>query len=376
MTLPRLPPRLALLRSLLVAGLLAQLLAHDPAAAQPAGPGPARPASREIVLRLAREVVIPRTETFAATAREQSERWRAFCTSPRPAGLPQLEAAFQASADSWSGLELVRFGPIADDLRFERVAHWPERSNAVGKAVAGLLAGTDELGPERLGRASVAGQGLSALERLLYGDVPDGREAARRALLERSAAGRRRCALGLAISASLARIGQDTVAGWTGPGALLARLTESGPDEAREALTRLVTDHLAALHAIAEAKLGAVLGRNPDGARPLAAEGWRSGRSTRAIRLNLEAAARFSRTALAHDRDALDSVLAGLETPLSVAAELAAGSASLGELAADPARRSQVVLLRDAATSARELSGPAFVKALDITLGFNSQDGD
>ena len=120
------------------------------------------------------------------------------------------------------------------------------------------------------------------------------------------------------------------------------------------------------MQAVAEAKLGAVLGKNPDEARPLLAESRRSGRSSRAIRLNLEAAEALSRAALAGDGDALASVLAGLDTARSVA----------GELAADPKRRRTLVLLRDAVASARETSGPVLAEALRITIGFNSRDGD
>jgi len=331
---------------------------------------------REVALRVARDFVVPGYQALAAAVQDQAEAWAAFRAKPAETDLARLEAAFRAAADAWSGIEAVRVGPIAQDLRYERMAHWPERKNAVGKALSSLLAGAEEFTPERLRRASVAGQGLSALERLLFGDGEGGAGKARRALLAETPAGERRRRLGAAITAGLARTASETLAGWTGLGGQLAKLEQAAPEEARELVTRLATDLLALLEAVAETKIEAVLGEGPDEARPLLAEGWRAGRSLRAVQMNLDAAQAFSRAALAGDEEALRSVLAGLDTARSIAGDLAAGGAPLGDLAADPKRRGRAVLLRDAVAAARELSGRAFAESLAITIGFNSRDGD
>jgi predicted lipoprotein len=84
----------------------------------------------------------------------------------------------------------------------------------------------------------------------------------------------------------------------------------------------------------------------------------------------------FSRAALAHDASMMNSVLAALDTPRSIAADLAAGRASLGDLTADQKQRFKAVLLRDAVLSARGASGPVLAESLGVTIGFNSRDGD
>ncbi len=346
------------------------------ARAQTAPPPKAEPPFAEIALRIARDFVIPATEAFTKATRSQADAWRAFASAPQRATLPQLVSAFRAAADSWSSLEVVRYGPIGEDLRYERVAHWPERKGAVQKAVAGLLDGSEEITAERLRRASVAGQGLSALERLLFGEAEGGAAKAQDALLDPGPNGRRRRELGAAIAANLATIADETLRGWTAADGALARLQRADPDDAREAVTRLATDYLALLQAIADAKIGAVLGKDADEARPALAEGWRSGRSLQAIKLNLDAADVFSRAAVAHDAVALRAMHAALETPRAVAADLAAGGVSLSALANDPKRRFRLVLLRDAVLSARALSGPELADALKVTIGFNSRDGD
>lgn len=331
---------------------------------------------RDAALRIAQGVVTPGLDVLAKATAEQAAAWHAFERSPSAAGLATLKTAFQSAADAWSAIESIRFGPISQDLRYERMAHWPERKNAVDKALAGLLARAEPITPERLRRASVAGQGLSALERLLFGDREGDAAMAGRDLLDRSPLGERRRALGTAIADGVARMVTETVSGWADPDGQLARLERMDPGEARQALTALVTEHLAILEAVQDAKIGAVLGRNLDEARPLLAEGWRSDRSLRAIRINLKTAERFTQAALAQDPERLRAVSAVLTTARAIAQELEAEGTSLGQLAADPQRRSRLVLLRDAVGSARELSGPALAEALGVTVGFNSRDGD
>ncbi|MBV9077810.1 MAG: imelysin family protein, partial [Methylobacteriaceae bacterium] len=296
--------------------------------------------------------------------------WRGFCRAPTAGGTAGLAAAFRATADAWSGIEFVRYGPILEANRIERIAHWPERGNAVGRAISALVAGTGELTPERLAGSSAAGQGLTALERLLFeGEEPG------RVFLEPGPVAAQRCAVASAIATNVARIARETLEGWQQPNGALDRLSTGGPEERGEAATRLATELLAALEFIADAKLGAPMGKSDaEGARPTLAEGWRSGRSLRAIRLELDGIAALARPLIDPATDEGSSAAAGLATARSVAADL--GDASLGDLAADPDRRASLLLLRNAVLGARELLGPALVQTLDVTIGFNSQDGD
>ena len=345
------------------------LLPSGPSLAQETG----KRSQRDISLHIARELVIPQYRALADAMGRQAAAWRAFRAKPG-AGTEAVKAAYQDAADAWSAAEDIRSGPIAEDNRYERMAHWPERRNAVSRALASLLAGEEPITPERLRRASVAGQGLTALERLLYGEREGGAAAAARELAASTPAGARRRELGLAIAEGLDRIANEVLAAWTGPE--LARWEKASPDEARENLTRLATDHLATLEVIQDAKINTVLSKDPDETRPLLAEGWRSGRSLRAIRINLEAAEAFIRAALAHDDERLPGAVAGFATARSLADGLAGQSLPIGQLAADRAGRMRLVLLRDAVGSAREVSGPALSEGLDVTIGFNSQDGD
>lgn len=316
---------------------------------------PAHAADRDAaVLAAARSVIAPRLDALAAATERQARAWAAGC-----ADAERLRAAYRAAADAWSAVEFVRYGPVMEADRLERMAHWPDRQNAVARALARLLSGDDAvLAPERLARTSTAGQGLSALERLLFeGDGP---------------AEPRRCAVGRAVAAGLARNAAEQREGWRRPGGVLDALSADA-EVRREAATRLATELLAFLESIADQKLGAPMGRAPDLARPTLAEGWRAGRSLDAIRVNLDGLAALA-GALVDPATEEGRVLQGaLATARSVAAGL---GGPVGTLAERVETRRDFVLLRDAAKSAGEVAAPALAGALDVTIGFNSRDGD
>ena len=70
------------------------------------------------------------------------------------------------------GVQHLRFGPVDSRMRGFRFYFWPQARNKVGEAVAELVAaGEDDAAlAARIGRASVAVQGLLAAEVLLYDD--------------------------------------------------------------------------------------------------------------------------------------------------------------------------------------------------------------
>ncbi|QFU16757.1 imelysin family protein [Microvirga thermotolerans] len=346
--------------------LLAPLLCLGLAAPAFAGDGVGR---RETVLHAARDFIVPRYETLARATAEERDAWTRFCATPKPEDLEALKREFGKAADAWSGIEFVLYGPIGTDFRYERMAHWPERKNAVGRSLSSLLArtGTDDLSPDRFAQTSAAVQGLSALERLLYDSD------AATAFTDGSAKAARRCGVATAIATNLARIGAAVLDEWRRPGGALASLEQGDDARIEEAATRIATDYLALFDTIEDRKLGAAMGDGIDGVRPTLAEGWRSGRSARAIAVNLEAAEALGRILVDPATDEGNALAVALRTARGMA-ETAPGD--IGAAAADPKRRPALVLLRDAVHSLRETAQASVPEALGITLGFNSRDGD
>lgn len=321
---------------------------------------------REASLRVAREFALPRYEALAEATSAQASAWDASCQSQPPRDLKVLETAFHAAADAWARIEFLRYGPIGEEFRFERMAHWPERRNAVSRALSNLISRPDAevLSPERFQETSVAGQGFSALERVLF------EEETRRAL--RAPSGERVCQVGKAIANALASTARKVSEEWRQK--TLPMLEQADEARAREAVTRFVTDLLTALEVVEDFKIAAPLGPSAADARPTTAEMWRSGRSKRVIRLNLEAAAALSKALLgAAPTDEGQGALDGIEAVALIAEN---APENLGEAIADPRRRGQVILLRDAVSSARTLATSGLPASLQITTGFNSLDGD
>jgi predicted lipoprotein len=297
----------------------------------------------------------------------QKSAWRQFCISPDQKGFGVVQAAFRRTADAWSGIEFVLYGPMSANYRFERMAHWPERNNAVSRGLAGLLSRSDELTPESFAKTSAAVQGFTALERLLY--EPD----ALKVFAAKDPAAKRRCDVGTAIADGLAATSRKVLEEWRAADGTLAKLQSGNESVVDDALTRIVTDHVASLEIISDNKIGAAMGKRPEDARPNLAEGWRSGRSMRAIAINLEANAALTRLLFDPGARQAESLLDSLETAQRLAEGL---PPDIGKLAADGKQRPRIILLRDAVRSARDLAELSLPDALGVIIGFNSRDGD
>ena len=322
--------------------------------------GPAR-GGNDTLNQLVERFIIPHYQALALTADAQEKTWSEFCAKPGGMGFKALQRAYLATADTWSQIEFLRYGPIAEEFRAERLSYWPERKNATAKGLASLLEkdGVADLTPEMFIKNSVAAQGLPALERLLFD------ENAQSEMLIGSRKVRR-CAVGQAIAWNIVMIAHEVRLGWT------KDVVESiaKPDNAKEATSRIATDFLAFFAYMRDAKLRAVVGKDVAQARPLLAESWRSKRSKRALQLNLEAALDVSKVIMKGKEGDTPSTIA---TALSFAAGL---PDEFGPAVGDIKQRQQFFLVLDALAAARDKAHDEIPAVLGVTVGFNSRDGD
>jgi len=321
---------------------------------------------RATALELAEKFVVPAYRDLAKAADAQESAWKGFCRKPTQGAVDKLKTAYNETADAWAQIEFVRYGPIGENFRYERMAYWPERKNAVARSLAKAIGEPDKLTPERFKQTSVAVQGLSAMERLLY------EEGAVDALLSGPEA-ERRCEIGQAISRSVATIADETLEGWRGKGGMIGTLKTADEATVRETVSRLGTDLLGVFQAIGDLKLDAVTGMNPSEARPTLAETWRSGRSARAIAENFQGVKAMTSVIVGDDTEHGAKVLAAIQKAHDEAANL---PAPLGEMAEDEKARPRLTQLRQSVRVARDLSGAYIPARLGIVIGFNSLDGD
>jgi predicted lipoprotein len=327
----------------------------------------AQASADELLKRVVDEVIVPGYANLVQSAAVQQVQWQAFCAAPSADGMAKLRDAYHRTADAWSSIETIRYGPISEDFRGERLSFWPERKNAVDKALKNILAKADDaaLEPTTFRKGSAGAQGLPALERLLFS------EGTSEADFTGSADADFRCRLAKAIAGNVLAIAQEVQAGWAeGDGAIAHRL--SAPEVSGPLKGALATDLLGGYVLLKDKKLDPVTGKDAESVRPRMAEGWRSGRSLRAMVLNLESAETVLTILATGMPQGQSTALRNNATALRVARRL---SGDLGAIAAGPQRR-DLILLRDAADAAGKSALQEVPAVLGVTVGFNSLDGD
>jgi uncharacterized protein len=309
------------------------------------------PAQADVAEAVQRQI-LPGYAAFATATADLSDSAAATCAPEA------LREGWNQAFDAWLEVQHLRLGPVEEDGRVLAIAFWPDPKGAGQRALAGLLApdGPPLDDAATMAEVSVAGRGLFALERLLYGD----------------AEGARACAVTRTVASDLARLAAETQAGWAGGYAetLLAagepgNLTYQSVQEARQAM---FTQLVAGLEFIADQRLGRPLGTF-DRPRPERAEARLSGRSVRNVALSLAA---------------LDDLAVALvpESPRTQAAfDRAQGLAATLPADAlmrleDPQVWLKVQIVQQAVHAARDAAVAEIGPALDVGVGFNAADGD
>lgn len=291
-----------------------------------------------------------------------------YCAEPSTARLQALRSSYRQAFLAWQGAEHLRFGPVQFLSREHRFALWPDKRGAVGKHLARLIEDPALQGEDfDISRKSVAVQGFSALERLLF----DGQST--------DAAS---CRLIIAIAGNLQQMAADLVDDWfAGDDPYVAYFADPGivnpvygsvAELAGQLLNSLYTE----LELMTTQKLARPLGDDIEKARGRRAEGWRSQGSLDAMAANLDACHDLYRRAFAPELDGsaphpqieaafqrVHTALRDVDAPLSQAVALPGQRVRLQRLGAELSGLQQRV--------ARDLAG-----TLNLSLGFNSLDGD
>lgn len=279
----------------------------------------------------------------------------------------QSPDAFHDAADAFQAVQWAQIGPAVLFDRRYRVNFWPDDNNAVSRQLGAAVSEPDMtlLEPGAIAQASVALQGLPALERLLFGQPH----------IEN---GGYRCELAVVIADNVAAIAADTAADWRD----IDRMP--GMTGADAALDSMMGAILAYLEVVVDRKIARVIGTTPDEARPRRSEAWRSGRSLANIAINLEA---IDRLLYGGDDAPLTALLAGAGVPQvaddgqhlmaeAVAQAEEVRDRTMEEVATSEDGHARLLALRAAISDVRHHMGEQIFPALGLTVGFNSMDGD
>lgn len=300
-----------------------------------------------------------------------------LCAEPSAAHLKAAREAFSTATATWSEAEIIRFGPITEQNRLERMLFWPDRKGTGLKQVQAALADKDETAtdPAKLAQKSVAMQGFGALEFVLFGTGADD-------LAGTSAT--YRCAYGKAISGNVGSIAGEVEAAWRDDNGFATQWKHPGADnalyrDATEAVTELLEVYVNGLELVRDVRVGGFLGKDAAADKPKQALYWRSEGTAAALAGNMRGMkALFDASGFGNLLPA-DSEWIAQSIDFEFANALAAAEAAKGPIDAvlgAPTKRGKLAYFAVVTSSLSELFGTRLAGALGLTAGFSSLDGD
>jgi len=322
-------------------------------------------------LQVVDEYAIPVYQQLSLATRELQKQTRQFCVRPDAKQLNQTLSRYHDVMDSWQKAQLLRLGPAELFMRHFRMEMWPDRHNTGAKQLRKLRAeqNMEKLQADNFSGASIAVQGLPAMERLLFAQGVTASD------FSENGKGNYNCALLEAISANLAAIAGELLDEWQGQ----YRAAIASPSEDndyfltdKEAAGQFLNQLYTQLQFITDQKLKRPLGEKRF--RLKRAESWRSQRSLRNIRLNLESARQLYAIAFA-------PMLKDLKLKKDIDAQFE-NVMKQGRALSMPLKKAQEEHPEALAQWQRDISklkrsiGMKLPNALELPLGFNSLDGD
>ncbi|WP_169054374.1 imelysin family protein [Nitratireductor sp. XY-223] len=321
--------------------------------------------------------VLPAYENFSKRSGDLSERIGALCASPSPEGLDEVRSAFSNTVVAMAAVSIVRIGPILEDNRLERLLFWPDRRGIGLRQIQVIIAKQDPTAtdPGGLAGKSVAVQGLTALEFVLFGEGAE--------TLEQIPNGYR-CRLARSIGTNVSGIAKAVLEEWQAPAGFAHGWQNPGPENSafrdeKESLSALVSLFANGLEYYDTIELGSFLGVTPEKDRPRRALFHRSGNTLRFLQAGLKDFRELYRTselaALLPDGSAWidEAVVFGFRHGI---AGLESLSGSAADLIESPQQRSKLVFVRTVVRGLGENFGIDMTAALDLTANFSSLDGD
>jgi predicted lipoprotein len=290
-----------------------------------------------------------------------------------------LSAAFKVAVLAWAGAEHLRFGPIAEQNRYERFAFWPDPKGLGPKQIAAALRDKDAsvTTAEGLAQKSVALQGLTAFEILFWGG-----DAEKPAANAEAAA--LRCAYAKAIARNLAQISADVRDAWAPADGFAANLTAPGEGKVyhddKDVTLELFKAFRTSLQQTRSAKLNRVLMGNIEEAQPRRAAFWRSGNAVAVIIENIAAAKEvYEKCGLSEivhnagqgeDKSTLD------QFHLIEEAMDAVKGKSIADVTASQKSWARLNSIVFGLINIQTTGGNAIAEAAELPMSFNSLDGD
>lgn len=199
----------------------------------------------------------------------------ALCGTPSADALERARNQFRSTVVAYSRIEFIRIGPLTRDNRLERLLFWPDRKGIALRQVQEALATEDPTAtnPATLVEKSVAMQGLSALEYLLFGTGSDDLAAVAGYRCDYAAASATTIAT---LAATLDTEWQDGSADGIAQHMLSPQPTYDDFRTTREVLEKLAATLVHGTETMRDQRITPIIGASGDTPKPRSALFWRS----------------------------------------------------------------------------------------------------
>ena len=304
-----------------------------------------------------------------------------FCenSSASDSDLTALQHDWLSAHQSWQSIQWLKVGPVIEKSRNFRFQFWPDSNDAVEKGVDSLLARQEAVTAVYVSGRNVGAQGFPAMETLLFVDDSD------TSLLTADDKSKR-CEVLSAVSQNVVNMSNEVVTAWSASGGnyratFIAGTGEfSGPVDVVE---EVVTNWLEQLERVKDEKMLTPLGESGPGL-PHEAESFVSDTSLQNIKTNIDS---FVAIYTANNGHGFDDILNTHLEQTSIASQvletLTRAQTKINELdgsyetALDTSdSREKLNEVIEALRDFRTVLSADFIQAMDINIGFNSNDGD
>lgn len=327
--------------------------------------------------RLAEGYARPAFTKLAEQATQLEQALTTWCRSEGQADSMPVRQAFASTVQAWAGVEFLRFGPLVQGNRYEKMAFWPDTRSVMQRQLRALLAAEDPavVAPGALASRSVATQGLPALEYVLY-DKPG---------LLKSPSGKGStyaCSYAVAVAANVAAVSGELKQAWSAQGEYGKHFTAPSPNNdlyrsqqevAAEAIKALSTG----LQFARDVKLLPVLGDAMPAARASRAAFWRSEMTIPTLIAGVKGMRAFYDAGGYRYPDGDEWIGSSLTGELDRAAgALEQEDQPLKQALSTEAGWQRLTLTGLILKNAKDIVDQNFAPAMGVTIGFNALDGD
>jgi predicted lipoprotein len=331
-------------------------------------------------------VILPKYQTLNSSAKSFSDESQLFCqsNSASKADLDNLTVAWTILNLDWQRIQWLKIGPVIEHNRNLRIQLWPNRSGTVSQNVENLLLSQSVLDAAAVAKTSVSGQGIPALEYLLF---PRSNQDS----LLNASNKEKRCEVIMAIGENIANISNEVYQEWRPAGGNYVQTVIEGTGEfmqlglpsVKDAVEEIITNWLGQIEHVKDEKMLKPLGEQAPGF-PQIVEFELSDASIESLQVNVHS---FREIYSAGDGHGFNKILSeflqqeGIATQMNekITAAITASdmlSGNYAELLNSAEGRLEIENAIQKLRELRDLLTADFVQATDINIGFNSNDGD